>query len=121
MNNLFCLAAALGMGLLLSRVVKKLNLPDVTGFLIAGLIIGPYCLGVFSGESLEAVSDITAVALGFIAFSIGGEFKKENLKRVGMKAFIITVFQAMAAVILVDAALQDQTLHCKSIFYHRLR
>ncbi len=93
------------MGLLLSRVVKKLNLPDVTGFLIAGLIIGPYCLGVFSGESLEAVSDITAVALGFIAFSIGGEFKKENLKRVGMKAFIITVFQAMAAVILVDAAL----------------
>lgn len=105
MNNLFCLAAALGMGLLLSRVVKKLNLPDVTGFLIAGLIIGPYCLGVFSGESLEAVSDITAVALGFIAFSIGGEFKKENLKRVGMKAFIITVFQAMAAVILVDAAL----------------
>ncbi len=105
MNKLFCLAAALGMGLLLSRVVKKLNLPDVTGFLIAGLIIGPYCLGVFSGESLEAVSDITAVALGFIAFSIGGEFKKENLKRVGMKAFIITVFQAMAAVILVDAAL----------------
>ena len=105
MNNLFCLAAALGMGLLLSRVVKKLNLPDVTGFLIAGLIIGPYCLGVFSGESLEAVSDITAVALGFIACSIGGEFKKENLKRVGMKAFIITVFQAMAAVILVDAAL----------------
>ncbi len=105
MNNLFCLAAALGMGLLLSRVVKKLNLPDVTGFLIAGLIIGPYCIGVFNGESLEAVSDITAVALGFIAFSIGGEFKKENLKRVGMKAFVITVFQAMAAVILVDATL----------------
>ncbi len=105
MNNLFCLAAALGMGLLLSRVVKKLNLPDVTGFLIAGLIIGPYCLGVFNGESLEAVSDITAVALGFIAFSIGGEFKKENLKRVGMKAFVITVFQAMAAVILVDVVL----------------
>lgn len=105
MNNLFCLAAALGMGLLLSRVVKKLNLPDVTGFLIAGLIIGPYCLGVFNSESLESISDITAVALGFIAFSIGGEFKKDNLKRVGMKAFVITVFQAMAAVILVDAAL----------------
>lgn len=92
-------------GLLLNRAVKKLHLPNVTGYLIAGLLIGPYCLGVFKGESLAVMGDITSVALGFIAFSIGGEFKLENLKRVGMKAFIITVFQAMLAVILVDVAL----------------
>ena len=105
MNTLFCLAAAMGAGLLLSRVVKRINLPNVTGYLIAGLLIGPYCLGVFDKDSLTAVSSITSVALGFIAFSIGGEFKLENLRRVGIKAFIITVFQAMLAVIFVDAAL----------------
>lgn len=104
-NNLFCVAAAMCFGLLLNRVVKKLHLPNVTGYLVAGLLIGPYCLGVFNGDSLAAMSDITSAALGFIAFSIGGEFKKESLKRVGMKAFIITVFQAMLAVILVDIAL----------------
>ena len=105
LNNLFCIAAAMGMGLLLNRAVKRIHLPNVTGYLIAGLLIGPYCLGIFQESSLTAVEDITSVALGFIAFSIGGEFKKENLKRVGMKAFVITVFQAMMAVILVDIVL----------------
>ncbi len=105
MNILFSIAAAMAVGLLLSRVVKKINLPNVTGYLVAGLLVGPYCLGIFQEESLSAVSSITSVALGFIAFSIGGEFKKENLKRVGMSAFVITIFQALAAVILVDCVL----------------
>ena len=105
MHTLFALAAALIMGLLFSRVVKKLHLPDVTGYLVAGLLIGPYCLRVFDTAALKAVSNVTTVALGFIAFSIGGEFKAESLKRVGMDALIITVFQAFLAVILVDITL----------------
>ncbi len=105
MNVLLAIGIAMAVGLLLSRVAKKLNLPNVTGYLIAGLIVGPYCLGVFQSETLEAVSAITSVALGFIAFSIGGEFKLANLRRVGTKALVITIFQAVAAVALVDAAL----------------
>ena len=65
----------------------------------------PYCLRVFDTAALKAVSNVTTVALGFIAFSIGGEFKAESLKRVGMDALIITVFQAFLAVILVDITL----------------
>lgn len=105
MNVLLAIGIAMAVGLLLSRVAKKLNLPNVTGYLIAGLIVGPYCLGVFQSETLEAVSAITTVALGFIAFSIGGEFKLANLRRVGTKALIITIFQALAAVLFVDVAL----------------
>ena len=75
MQIILCLAAAMICGLLLTRVVKPVHLPNVTGYLIAGLIIGPYCLGIFQ-ESDAAVTDVlTDVALGFIAFSIGGEFR----------------------------------------------
>lgn len=92
-------------GLLLTRVVKLINLPNVTGFLIAGLLIGPYCLGALSKEAAEGLNIITTVALGFIAFSIGGEFKIDHIKQIGSKAITITVFQALAAVILVDVTL----------------
>ncbi len=92
-------------GLLLTRVVKLVNLPNVTGYLIAGLLIGPYFLGAISKEAAEGLSIITTVALGFIAFSIGGEFKLDHIKQIGSKAITITVFQAMAAVLLVDVTL----------------
>lgn len=104
-NILIVIGIAIVAGLLLSRLVKLVNLPNVTGYLIAGLIIGPYCLGVFQSGTLEAVTSITSVALGFIAFSIGGEFKLSSLRRVGGKAVVITLFQALAAVLLVDVAL----------------
>ena len=105
MNTLLCLAAAMALGLLLTRLAKKVNLPNVTAYLIAGLIVGPYCLNLFSESMLAGISELTSIALGFIAFSIGGEFKWESLKRVGVKALIITIFQAIAALAAVDVVL----------------
>lgn len=87
--------------LLMTRVMKKISLPNVTGYLIAGLIAGPYCLKLYNSENLDALSIITNVALGFIAFSIGGEFKLSSLKQLGAKIFVITVFEAVGASVLV--------------------
>ena len=80
---LICLSIRLMGGLLMSRPAKKLGLPAVTAYLITGLLLGPFCLGAFqvSGlgfSSLEQVSQfniISQVALGFIAFAIGDEFR----------------------------------------------
>lgn len=91
--------------LLMTRVMKKISLPNVTGYLIAGLIAGPYCLKLYNSENLDALSIITNVALGFIAFSIGGEFKLSSLKQLGAKIFVITVFEAVGASVLVITTL----------------
>lgn len=93
------------MGLLFTRGAKKVHLPNVTAFLLAGLVVGPYCLGIFNSESLSSLEEITTVALGFIAFSIGNEFKLENIKKLGKKALIITFFQALTATLVVVVAL----------------
>ncbi len=115
MGKLLAAALALLIGLLMTRVFKllKLRLPDVTAFLIAGLIIGPYCLGRLgiegvgfsSTEEVEGMSVITNTALGFIAFSIGNEFLLSQLKAIGKQAVIVGIFQALAATLLVDAML----------------
>lgn len=105
MNILLSLALAMIVGLLLTRVVKLVHLPNVTGYLIAGLLIGPYVLNVFPSDSLESVGLISTVALGFIAFSIGNEFRFSHLKHIGKNAIIICLCQALLAVILVDVTL----------------
>ena len=115
MSHLIPIAIAVVAGLLMTRVFKKLklNLPDVTAFLIAGLLIGPYGLGALGGAGLgfnsmadvEAVNVISQVALGFIAFSIGNEFRLNELKEFGKQASIIGVFQAVITTLLVDAVL----------------
>lgn len=99
------LSLGMTLGLLMTRIMKKINLPNVTGYLIAGLIVGPYCLKIFTAESLDSMAVITNAALGFIAFSIGGEFKLSSLKQLGAKIFIITVFEAVGASVLVSTAL----------------
>ena len=104
-NSLLAVAIALTAGLILNRVVKKLGLPNVTGYLIAGLIIGPCILNLFSAEALANTKVITEVALGFIAFSIGAEFKFSDMKRIGASVFTITLFQAVAACLFVNLAL----------------
>ncbi len=85
--TLLCLAIAMIAGLLLSRLVKLIKLPAVTGYLIAGILVGPYCLGALgnlagvdglgfvSTEAVKSFSIISEVALGFIAFSIVTEFR----------------------------------------------
>ena len=113
METLLCLSVALFAGLMLSRVAKLLKLPAVTAYLVAGILVGPYVLGSlgFSGlgftsmENIDAYDIIPDVALGFIAFSIGNEFRLSQLKQIGKQATIIGIFQALLACILVDAAL----------------
>ena len=113
MEILFCLSIALFAGLLLSRLAKVLKLPAVTAYLIAGVLIGPFCLGAIgveglgfvSLENVESYSIISDVALGFIAFSIGNEFRLSELKQIGKKATIIGIFQAVFTTLVVDVAL----------------
>lgn len=113
MQILTTLSIALLSGLLLSRLAKLLKLPAVTAYLVAGILVGPYCLGAFkisglgftSKEDIEAVSILADVALGFIAFSIGNEFRLPQLKKIGKQATIVGIFQAVVTTIVVDIAL----------------
>ncbi|MBQ3493537.1 MAG: cation:proton antiporter [Clostridia bacterium] len=113
MEILLSLSIALFAGLMLSRLAKLLQLPAVTAYLVAGVLIGPFCLGAFkvdglgftSMENLDSLSLISDVALGFIAFSIGNEFRLSQLKSIGKQATIIGIFQAVFTTILVDVAL----------------
>ena len=113
MQILISLSIALLAGLLLSRLAKLAKLPAVTAYLVAGILIGPYCLGAFGVKGLgfismadvENYSIICDVALGFIAFSIGNEFRLTQLKKIGKQATIVGIFQAVATTLLVDAAL----------------
>ena len=100
-------------GLLLSRLAKKLNLPAVTAYLVAGILVGPFCLGKLgmpgvgfsSLDEVESFSIICETALGFIAFSIGNEFRVTQLKKIGRQATIIGIFQAVMTALVVDLAL----------------
>ena len=107
---LLTLSMALLSGLLLSRVAKKLGLPAVTAYLVAGVIIGPFCLGRFGFIFTEAnppqfYSLLCDLALGFIAFAIGNEFRLAQLKKIGKQATVVGIFQAVFTTIVVDAAL----------------
>lgn len=113
MNTLLSVSIALLAGLIMTRLFKPLKLPSVTAYLIAGVLIGPYCLGALNIEGLgftssEAVSSLallSEVALGFIAFSIGNEFRVNELKKTGKQALVIGIIQALFAALLVDVAL----------------
>ena len=110
---LICIAVALVGGLMLSRLVKKLNLPAVTAYLVAGLLLGPFLLGRlnlpgFGFHSLAQVENLhvlTNTALGFIAFTIGNEFRLRQLKATGAKAITIGILQAVFTTVLVDIVL----------------
>ena len=110
---LICLAVAIIGGLLLSRVTKLFNLPAVTAYLVAGLLMGPFCLGALgvpglgfnSLHQVEGLSIVTQTALGFIAFAIGNEFRMSQLKTMGSKAITIGILQAVVTTILVDIIL----------------
>ncbi len=113
MNIMLSLSVAILAGLLMTRVLKIFKLPAVTAYLIAGILVGPYVLGQLNIEGLgflnmeevETLSLVSDVALGFIAFSIGNEFRLKELQSIGRQAFIIGIFQALAAALLIDLAL----------------
>lgn len=113
METLLSIAIAMTAGLFVSRLAKLFKLPAVTGYLIGGILVGPYVLGLLGINGLgfidhHAVSSlglISDVALGFIAFAIGNEFRLSQLKRTGKQATVIGIIQAVVATLLVDAAL----------------
>ena len=114
---LLSLSIALLAGLLLSRLAKVMKFPAVTAYLVAGILVGPSLLGRlaigasnpihlgFVKDDLEAFSIISEVALGFIAFSIGNEFRLSDLKKNGKAATVVGIFQAVVATLIVDAVL----------------
>ncbi len=113
MVPLFAISIALAAGLFASRLSKPLGLPSVTAYLVAGIVIGPYLLGrlgipglgFVSTEDVKSYSLICDVALGFIAFAIGNEFRLSQLKEIGGKAAFIGVWQAVIATVCVDTVL----------------
>ena len=116
MTLLLSTAFALSAGLLMTRAFKYtvgrrgIMFPDVTAFLVAGVIVGPYALGKFgigfgSPSELSSVNILSSIALGFIAFDIGSEFRAASLKEMGKSALFIGIFQAVAATVFVDGAL----------------
>ena len=113
MQILLSLSVAILAGLLMTRLAKPLGLPSVTAYLVAGVLIGPFCLGRLGIEGLgftsmaevERLSLVSDVALGFIAFSIGNEFRLSQLRQTGKQATVIGIVQALSATVLVDLAL----------------
>ena len=113
MQTLLLIAVALFTGLLMTRLFVKFRLPDVTAYLVAGILIGPSvlgrlgvpCLGFNTPEQVDSLSMISDVALGFIAFAIGHEFRLSALKQTGKQATIIGILQAVVATVCVDIAL----------------
>ncbi len=114
MSTLLSVSITLIAGLLMSRLAKLLKLPAVTAYIIAGILIGPFCLGALplpegvgfsSIHEVESFKLITEVATGFIAFSIGNEFRLSALKKTGKQATVIGILQAVVATLVVDAAL----------------
>jgi len=102
---LFYLALILFAGLIFGRIVKLLKLPNVTGYLIAGLLIGPYCFKLVPSGFVTQFELISDIALAFIAFSIGSEFRLSYLKKVGMTPIVIAIFEGLTATALVSVVL----------------
>lgn len=105
MNVLLTIGIAMAAGLLVSRLARLVKLPNVTAFLVAGLVIGP-CVGrIITEEQAASMNVISEAALGFIAYAIGGEFKLSYLKKIGKAPLTITFFQGMTTALCVDVGL----------------
>ena len=105
LNVLSYLAICIFAGLLAGKIVKPLKLPSVTGYLVIGILIGPYVLNLVPAGVVEEMGIISDMALGFIAFSIGAEFKLYYLKKVGKAPIIIAILESLMAVVVVDLVL----------------
>ena len=105
LNTFINLAIMIFAGMALGRLVKLIKLPNVTGYLLAGLLLGPSVLGLLNEDFLASASIISEMALGFIAFSIGNEFKISYFKRVGATPIVIATLESLFAVVFVAGAL----------------
>ena len=113
MTELLSIAVAVIAGLVMTRIIKPLHLPDVTAYLITGVVLGPYIIGSLgiegigfsSAENIFALRAVSETALGFIAFAIGNEFRLSELKKTGKAAAVIGILQALVAAAVTDAVL----------------
>ena len=99
------IAIMLASGFLLTRITKRLRLPDVTGYIISGVIIGPWCLKLIAPDFIEQMDFVTDLALAFIAFGVGKYFKLSALKANGKNMVILTLFEALIAGIFITTAM----------------
>ncbi|MGN0435456.1 MAG: cation:proton antiporter [Wujia sp.] len=105
LNILTNIAIMLLAALIAGKIVKQLHLPNVTGYLVMGLLIGPHCLNILHTDLLNSMKLITEFALGCIAFSIGAEFKISFLRKVGKAPIVIGILEGLGAVAVVDTVL----------------
>lgn len=114
LNTLLDLAIMIFAGMFCGRMAKHVHLPNVTGYLVAGLLIGPSVFGLLSEDFLTTINIISDVALGFIAFSIGNEFKMSYFKRVGVAPIVIACLESLFAVVFVVLGLLIANSRCRS-------
>lgn len=105
MHPLYYLSLILLAGLFLARIVSVFKLPNVTGYILAGMLIGPSFLGIIPREAVSSFNIISEAALGFIAYSIGGELSIKHLRRMGSSILVITLTESLGAVLVVIAAM----------------
>ncbi|HOA80579.1 MAG TPA: cation:proton antiporter, partial [Defluviitaleaceae bacterium] len=98
---LLSLSVILLAGFLLTRITKLAKLPNVTGYIISGILIGPYVLNLIPREMVDNMGFISDIALAFIAFGVGRFFKKENFQETGFGVIVITLFESLLAGIIV--------------------
>ena len=113
MESLLAVGVAVIAGLMLTRLFTRLKLPDVTAYLVAGVLIGPWVLGrlgvpglgLSTAEDVDKLEFLSDIALGFIAFAIGSEFRLSKLREIGKQATVVGIVQSVMAALVVDAAL----------------
>ena len=105
MSSLYYISIVIFSGMLCAKLLSKIKLPNVTGYLIAGVIIGPYVLNIVPLDAVKSLGILSDAALGFIAYGIGSEFLIKSIKKTGKTVIMITVFEALGAVLLVDLAM----------------
>lgn len=99
------LAAMLFAGFFMTRLTKRLHLPNVTGYILSGVVIGPYALGLIDQESIAHMDFVNDIALAFIAFGVGQYFKVITLRQNGKKVISITLWESLAAAVLVTLSM----------------
>ncbi len=105
LNDLIYISIFLACALFAGKIVKQLHLPNVTGYIVMGILVGPHVLNIVNEDVISHFSIVSDMALGFIAFSIGAEFSIKYLKKVGKSPVVIAVLEGCSATILVDVTL----------------
>ena len=98
---IIAIALIMLVGFLMTRITKKLRLPNVTAYIVTGILIGPFCLDLIPLHVIDGMDFLSDIALAFIAFSTGEFFRLESLKKNGVKVVVITLFEALTASILI--------------------